>query len=45
MSEPLTLIAFLRAKPGAEEELGRRLSALVEPTRRARRCELQVNAR
>jgi len=34
MSEPLTLIAFLRAKPGAEEELGRRLSALVEPTRR-----------
>jgi quinol monooxygenase YgiN len=33
MSEQLTLIAFLRAKPGADAELGRRLSALVEPTR------------
>jgi quinol monooxygenase YgiN len=38
MSEPLTLIAFLRAKAGAEEELGRRLSALVEPTRQEPGC-------
>ena len=30
MPEPLILIASLRAKAGAEEELGRRLSALVD---------------
>ncbi|MDX2266219.1 MAG: putative quinol monooxygenase [Hyphomicrobiales bacterium] len=33
MSEPLTLVAIITAKPGQEEELGRRLSALVAPTR------------
>lgn len=38
MSEQLTLIAFLRARAGAEEELGHRLDALVEPTRRERGC-------
>ena len=32
-SGQLTLIAFLRAKPDSADELGRRLSALVEPTR------------
>lgn len=29
----LTLIAFIRAKPGRGDELGRRLGALVEPSR------------
>lgn len=29
----LTLIAFIRAKPGYGDELGRRLVALVEPAR------------
>ncbi|SVK37477.1 antibiotic biosynthesis monooxygenase [Luteibacter aegosomatis] len=29
----LTLIAFIRAKPGLGDELGRRLGALVEPSR------------
>lgn len=38
MSDQLTLIAFLRARPGVEDELGRRLSALVEPTRREPGC-------
>lgn len=32
--EQLTVVAFLRAKEGKSEELGRRLSAVVEPTRR-----------
>ena len=38
MAEPLTLIAFLRAREGAEEELGRRLTALIEPTLREPGC-------
>ncbi|HEY5758618.1 MAG TPA: antibiotic biosynthesis monooxygenase family protein [Steroidobacter sp.] len=38
MSDQLTLIAMLRAKPGAEEELGRRLGALVEPTLQEAGC-------
>jgi len=38
MAEPLTLIAFLRARAGAEEELGRRLAALIEPTLREPGC-------
>jgi quinol monooxygenase YgiN len=29
----ISLVAFLRAKPGLGDELGRRLFALVEPTR------------
>jgi quinol monooxygenase YgiN len=33
MSEQVTLIATMKAKPGRSEELGKRLSALVEPTR------------
>lgn len=36
MSEQVTLIAVATAKPGQEEELGRRLKALVEPTRAER---------
>jgi quinol monooxygenase YgiN len=38
MSKQLTLIAFLRAKAGCEDELGRRLSALVEPTHQEAGC-------
>lgn len=34
----LTLIAFLRARSGQEEELGRRLTALIEPTRAEAGC-------
>jgi quinol monooxygenase YgiN len=33
MSEQLTLVAMLKAKPGRSEELGSRLKALIEPTR------------
>lgn len=33
MSEPLTLLAILSARPGQADELGRRLTALVAPTR------------
>ncbi|MBQ5265184.1 antibiotic biosynthesis monooxygenase [Klebsiella pneumoniae] len=29
----LTLVAFIRSKPGHSDELGRRLMALVEPSR------------
>ncbi|PMS18843.1 antibiotic biosynthesis monooxygenase [Trinickia dabaoshanensis] len=38
MSEQLTVIAFMRAKPGAEEELGRRLMELVEASRQETGC-------
>ncbi|WP_250459291.1 putative quinol monooxygenase [Microbulbifer litoralis] len=38
MEKPLTLVAFIRARTGREEELGRRLQALVEPTRREAGC-------
>ena len=38
MAQKLTLTATLRAKPGMEEELGRRLSALVEATRKEPGC-------
>jgi quinol monooxygenase YgiN len=34
----LTVIAFLRARAGQEEELGRRLKALVAPTRQEAGC-------
>lgn len=34
MSAPLYLIAILRAKAGAEAELGRRLGELIAPTRK-----------
>ncbi|BEU28464.1 putative quinol monooxygenase [Paraburkholderia sp. 22B1P] len=34
----LTLVAFLRAKPGHVEELGRRLQDLVGPTRAESGC-------
>lgn len=33
MTQQITLVAVARAKPGQEEELGRRMSALVAPTR------------
>ena len=38
MSTNLTLVAFLRARTGQSEELGRRLNALVEPTRTEAGC-------
>lgn len=38
METQLTLVAFIRAKAGLEEELGRRLQALVEPTREEPDC-------
>lgn len=38
MPSELTLVAFLRAKPGQSEELSRRLNALVEPTRAEAGC-------
>ena len=38
MSNPLTLVVFSRAKPGMEEELGKRLLALVEPSRAEEGC-------
>ena len=38
MSTRLTLIASMKAKPGQEEELGRRLSALVAPSRQEEGC-------
>lgn len=38
MSSPLTLIVFSRAKPGMEEELGKHLLALVEPSRAEEGC-------
>jgi quinol monooxygenase YgiN len=38
MPHPLTIVAFIQAKPGQEEELGRRLTALVEPTRAEPGC-------
>lgn len=37
-SNQLTLAVFLHAKPGKTEELGVRLRALVEPTRREEGC-------
>jgi quinol monooxygenase YgiN len=38
MSNQLTLIAFAKAKPGHADELGRRLNALVAPTRAEAGC-------
>lgn len=38
MEQQLTLVAFIRAKTGMEEELGRRLQALVAPTREEPGC-------
>lgn len=38
MKQPLTLVAFIRAKTGMEEELGQRLQALVVPTREEPGC-------
>ncbi|WP_266168940.1 putative quinol monooxygenase [Dyella subtropica] len=38
MSEPFNMIVLATAKEGCEEELGRRLSALVAPTRREAGC-------
>ncbi|WP_266159982.1 putative quinol monooxygenase [Dyella silvatica] len=38
MSELLTLVVYLRAKPGKEEELGQRLMALVAPTKAEAGC-------
>jgi quinol monooxygenase YgiN len=38
MSQQLTLLAFITAKPGKEEELGRVLEAVVAPTRAEAGC-------
>ncbi|EIM73556.1 putative quinol monooxygenase [Nitratireductor rhodophyticola] len=38
MPEQVTLVAHIKAKAGQEEELGRRLTALVEPTRAEPGC-------
>lgn len=38
MSKQLTLVVYSRAKPGMEEELGKRLLALVEPSRAEEGC-------
>jgi quinol monooxygenase YgiN len=38
MPKQLTLLAIAQAKPGQAEELGRRLAALVEPTRAEAGC-------
>ncbi len=38
MSQQLTLVAFVTAKPGKEEELGQLLGALVAPTRAEAGC-------
>lgn len=38
MTKKLTIIAFLRAKPGQEDELGRRLLELVETSRSEPGC-------
>ena len=38
MPNQLALIAFLRARAGVEEELGRRLNALVKPTHQEPGC-------
>lgn len=38
MSEQVTIIATLKAKPGRSEELGKRLLALVQPTRAEAGC-------
>lgn len=35
---PLTVVAEIVAKPGREEELRRRLLALIEPTRKEEGC-------
>lgn len=37
-SEPLTAMGVVRAKPGREQELGRRMSTLLEPTRAEPGC-------
>ncbi|MCW8125841.1 putative quinol monooxygenase [Microbulbifer halophilus] len=38
MEKTLTLVAFIRAKQGLEDELGRRLQALIAPTRQEAGC-------
>lgn len=38
MSSQLTLVVYSRAKPGMEEELGKRLLTLVEPSRAEEGC-------
>lgn len=38
MPEQITLIATIKAKPGTSEGLGKRLAALVEPTRAEAGC-------
>lgn len=37
-TQPLTIVAILRARAGREEELGRRLAELVDPTRTEPGC-------
>ncbi|MFC4235195.1 putative quinol monooxygenase [Thalassospira xianhensis] len=38
MSQQLTVLAIARAKPGKENELGKRLLVLVEPSRAEEGC-------
>lgn len=38
MEKTLTLVAFIRAKQGLEDELGRRLQTLIAPTRQEAGC-------
>ncbi len=38
MSELLTVVAEMKAKPGREEDLRRALLALIEPTRKEEGC-------
>ena len=38
--QPLTAMGVVRAKPGREEELGRRMTALLSPTRAEPGCLL-----
>lgn len=38
MSEPLTLVVYLCALPGKEDELGRRMMALVAPSQAEAGC-------
>lgn len=38
MSDQLTFVVYSRAKPGMEEELGKRLLALVAPSRAEEGC-------
>lgn len=38
MSQAITVIAFIKAKPGKEEQMKQALLALIPPTRREKGC-------